>query len=83
VDKVATPLDNETVLSVVDPSLKTTLPVGVPPPGDDAPTVARKVTVCPKLEGFGDAVNAVDVEARFTTWVTADEVLVLKLLSSL
>jgi hypothetical protein len=83
VDNVATPFDSETVLSVVEPSLKTTLPVGVPPPGDTALTVARKVTVCPKVEGFGDAVSAVDVEARFTTWVTAVEVLGLKLLSSL
>jgi hypothetical protein len=80
---LAMPFDSETVLSVVDPSLKITLPFGVPPPGDCALTIAVKVTLCPKVEGFGDAVRTVDVTARFTTWVIALEVLVLKLLSSL
>jgi hypothetical protein len=83
VDMLAVPFDSETVPSVVDPSVKITLPVGVPPPGDCALTVAVNVTLCPKVEGFGDAVRTVDVAARFTTWVIALEVLVLKLLSSL
>ena len=65
--KVATPPDSETVPMVLDPSLNTTEPVGVPAPGATAATVAVKVTLWPKLEGFGEAVRAVVVDALFTT----------------
>jgi hypothetical protein len=67
----------------MEPSLNTTLPPGVPPPGVNALMVALKVTVWPKTDGFGDAVSANDVDAGSTTCVTACEVLVTKLLSSL
>jgi hypothetical protein len=83
IDKFATPFDTVTVPIVLDPSLNTTLPVGVPPPGDTALTVALKVTVWPKFEGFSDEVSTIDVDAGLTTCVTAGEVLVPKLLSSL
>jgi hypothetical protein len=83
VEKLAAPLDNETVPIVLEPSLNTTLPVGVPAPGANALTVALKVTAWPKFEGFGVAVSTDDVDAGCTTSVTGGDVLVPKLLSSL
>ena len=61
--KVATPPLNVPVPSVVPPSLKVTLPVGVPLPGAAAVTVAVKVTDWPKTEGFADDVTAVVLPA--------------------
>ena len=49
---------------VAAPSLKTTVPVGVPA---ELVTVAVKVTDCPRLEGFREETRAVDVAAGFTT----------------
>jgi hypothetical protein len=46
------------VLSVVDPSLNVTLPVGMP---KAAVTLAVKVTNCPKTDGLTDEVTVVDV----------------------
>jgi hypothetical protein len=83
VDKLAAPFDSETVPIVLEPSLNTTLPVGVPAPGANALTVALKVTAWPKFEGFGVAVSTDDVDAACTTWVKEGEVLAPKLLSSL
>jgi len=51
------------VPKVVLPSKNVTLPVAVPAPGTTGATVAASVTDCPKLEGSGDALNAVVVEA--------------------
>ena len=48
------------VARLVEPSLKVTLPVGVPPP---EVTVAMNVTICPDLEGFKDEVTTVAVAA--------------------
>jgi len=56
------------------PSLKVTLPVGVP--ALEA-TVAVNVTVCPKSDGFGSDVNVVVVLAGLTVWVSVIEVLAL------
>jgi hypothetical protein len=61
------------------PSLKVTVPVGVP--GKLLVTVAVKVTLCPKTDGFTDEVTVVDVLSRVTVWVMAGEVVLLKLLS--
>src|SRR5450432_2290964 len=83
IDKLAVPFDSETVPMVLEPSLNTTLPIGVPTPGANALTVAIKVTAWPKFEGFGVAVSPDDVDAACTTWVTEGEVLARKLLSSL
>jgi hypothetical protein len=83
IDKLAAPLDNETVPIVLEPSLNTTLPVGVPAPGANALTIALKVTAWPKFEGFGVAVSTDDVDAACTISVTEGEVLATKLLSSL
>jgi len=67
------------VPSVVPPSLNVTLPVGVPAPGATAATVAVKVTDWPNTDGWAEEVTPVVVAAWFTVWVTADEVLPVKL----
>src|SRR2546427_709988 len=54
------------------PSLKSAVPVGVPAPGATAATVAVKVTLCPKTDGFTDDVRLVDVLAWLTTCDTAE-----------
>ncbi len=80
--KLAAPLVSETVPRDVVPSIKVTLPVAVPAPGDCAETVAVKVTACPSEEGFGAAVTLVVVAALLTTCVKAGlDVLELKLVS--
>ena len=58
-----------TVPKVVFPSRSVIVPVGpvgVPDPGATTVTVAVRVMVWPKLEGLGDAINAVVVVAGFT-----------------
>jgi hypothetical protein len=56
------------------PSLKVTLPVGVPPPGLWGATVAVYLTVWPVVDGFTEEVRVVVVFALFTVWVMAEEV---------
>ena len=51
------------------PSLKVTVPLGVPL------TVAVKVTDCPTVDGFKLDVTAVVVPTRFTVCVSATDVL--------
>ena len=76
--KVASPLLSVPVPSVVVPSLKVTVPVGVPPVDF---TVAVKVTDAPNVDGFREETSNVEDFALFTVWVSAgDEVLPLKLL---
>src|SRR5712691_5230836 len=65
------------------PSLKFTLPVGVPAPGAVAVTVAVKVTLWPNTDGLAEDVSAVLVLAWFTTCDTAALVLVVKFVSPL
>src|SRR5438094_7366202 len=65
------------------PSLKFTLPVGVPAPGAVAVTVAVNVTLCPNTDGFTDDVRLVDVLAWLTTCVRVALVLVAKFVSAL
>ena len=61
VEKDARPLPfSGMVARLVGPSLKVTLPVGVPPP---EVTVAVNVTVCPDFEGFKDEVTTVALAA--------------------
>ena len=62
---------------VVEPSLKVTVPVGV----TAQLMVAVSVTDWPGLDGLGDAVRPVVVDAALTTWLTGDEVLVAQLVS--
>lgn len=69
---------------VVAPSLKATVPVGVPVPGGTTMTVAVKVSDCPISEGFADDTTAVDVGfAAITDCVKGADVLARKLVSPL
>ena len=63
VTKVAVPLLSAPVPKVVAPSLKVTVPVGVPAPGADAVTVAVKVTDCPKTDGLAEEETVVALPA--------------------
>ncbi|MEE4417851.1 MULTISPECIES: hypothetical protein [Streptomyces] len=45
---------------------KVTVPVGVPAPGATGATVAVMDTVCPNVDGSGDEVTVVVVDALFT-----------------
>ena len=60
-------------VAVLPPSVKATVPVGVPAPGAEAETVAVKVTA-PSVEGFAEDTSAVAAVACPTTWSTAVEV---------
>ena len=71
--KVAWPLAMVTLAArVVAPSVKVTVPLGVPAPGATAATVAVKVTLCPNTEGLGEELTVVLLEALFTTCGVAE-----------
>lgn len=73
--KVALPAVTATPeASVVDPSVKVTLPVGVPL---DEPIVAVNVTDCPGPDGFADEVTVVVEVPPWTTWETVLLVLLI------
>jgi hypothetical protein len=57
---------------VVAPSVKVTVPPGVPVPGATAAAVAVMVTVWPTFEGLGAELTVVLLEALFTTWGLAE-----------
>ena len=76
--KVATPPAIVLVASGVAPSLKVTVPAGVPAPGEVALMVAVKVTDWPNTVGFVEESSAVLVFALLIVWVSAEEVLPLK-----
>ena len=59
-------------------SRKVTVPVGVPEPGATAATVAVKVTLWPFTDGFTEEETVDRVEALFTTWDKALEVMLVK-----
>ena len=61
--------------------LNCTVPAGVPVPGATALTVAVKVTAWPKTDGLAEEARVVALLDGLTTWLTAVEVLPLKLLS--
>ena len=69
------------VSRVLRPSLKVTVPVGVPPPGLFAVTVAVKVTDCPDTDGLAEELIDVVVPAFFTIWLNGLEVLPVKVAS--
>jgi len=71
------------VPKVVVPSLKVTLPVGIPAPGATAVTVAVNVTSWPEGEGLVDDIRMVLVDAWLTVWVAVDELLEANVLSPL
>src|SRR6266516_4415702 len=78
---VAVPPDRVPVPSVVAPSRKVTVPLGLPAPGATGATVAVKVTLCPKTDGLADEATVVVVLALLTVCVKTALVLVLKLVS--
>ena len=59
---------------VLRPSLKVTVPVGVPAPGLFAATVAVKVTGCPNTDGWTEEVSPVVVPGSVVVVVDADVV---------
>jgi hypothetical protein len=71
------------VPSVVAPSLKVTMPLGVPAPGEVTLTVAVNVTDCPKTDGVPEEATVVVVAALLTVWVRAELALPVKLTSPL
>jgi len=58
--------DNVPLPITVAPSRKFTVPDGLPAPGDTTATVAVKVTLCPKVDGFRDEATVVVVLALLT-----------------
>ena len=73
---------NVPVPNVFAPSLKVTVPVGVPPPGLFTVTMAVKVTNWPEVEGLVDDETVVVVFAVLTVWMRAgSDVLLLNVLS--
>jgi hypothetical protein len=80
---VALPELKVLVPSVVLPSLKSTVPVGVPEPGADAVTVAVNVTLWLRIEGLTEVLIAAKVDALLTVCVRADDVLPMKVASPL
>lgn len=63
------------------PSLKVTVPAGVPE--NCGETVAVNVTDCPADDGFCEDTRAVVVEALLTTWLRAAELLAAYVVSPL
>ena len=62
----------------VPPTLKLTVPVGMPEPGEFTVTLAVKVTGWPNTDGLTEElVTAVVVEAWFTVWVKLGKVVLL------
>lgn len=72
--KAATPPLSARFPSFVVPSMKFTLPTGVPVVVDF--TVAVNVTVSPEVDGFADDTTLVVLPALLITWERTDEVLV-------
>ena len=72
VEKDAPAPESGTVTSRMPPSLKVTLPVGVP---EAALTVALKVTFWPNTDGFRVETTVVEVESGDTTCVRGAEAL--------
>src|SRR5439155_22484695 len=68
---------------VVPPSLKVSVPLGVPAPGATAVTVAVKVTGWPAPTGLGEEESVVVVAAWFTTWLSMAELLEANVVSPL
>ncbi len=71
------------VASEVAPSLKVTVPLGVPLAGGTALTVAVKATDCPNTDGLVPETSAVVVLILLTIWLKIEEVLERKLPSPL
>jgi hypothetical protein len=81
VEKLALPPVSVPLPILTPPSLKVTLPVGVPTPGATALSVAVNVTVCPNTNGFTDDVTVVELDAWFTVCNKLAEVEFVKFVS--
>jgi hypothetical protein len=68
---------------VLLPSLKVTVPVGLPAPGETGATVAVNVTVLPEKDGFGVDASETVLAALLTVWFSSGLVLTVKLGSPL
>jgi hypothetical protein len=79
VDIDAVPDAKLAVPRVVAESRNVTVPVGVPV--NCGVTVAVKVIVWPKIDGFKELATALELVALFTVWVIAADTPLLKLLS--
>lgn len=74
-DRVPFPFASRVAVPIVAlPSLKLTLPVGIPEAPPAADTDAVKVTAWPKALGFGALIRVVVDEFLFTVCASADEV---------
>src|ERR1043166_1915487 len=82
-EEVAEPPLRLLVAREVAPSLKVTVPVGVPPAGETALTVAVIVTDWPKTDGWAEEARVTALLALLTVWVKVPEIFVLKLASPL
>src|SRR5437867_2951274 len=83
VANVAVPLVSVAVPSVLLPSRKVRVPVGVPAPGATAATVAVKVTDWPRPDGLSEEVTAVVLLAWLIVCVKVADVRGLKVVSPL
>ena len=81
--KVAWPPLRLLVASAVAPSLKVTVPVGVPLPGATTLTLAVKITGWPNTVELVEELSATLLAFLLTVWLRAAEVPVLKLASPL
>src|SRR5262245_6267257 len=72
------PVPTATVPRITFPSLKVTVPVGVPAPGATAATLAEKVTAWPVTAGLTDDPRVSVVAAGLTVTIVAAEVLAAK-----
>ena len=73
--KVAVPEFTLNVPSVVLPSLKVIVPIGVPEPGANALTVAVKLMLWLRMEGVPEVLIAIDVVALLTVSLSTEDVL--------
>src|SRR2546430_1181322 len=80
--KLAWPAVRVLVARDVAPSLKVTVPVGMPMAGLTALSVAVNVIDCPNTDGFTDEITAATLLPLLTVWVRVAEVLALKLPSA-
>jgi hypothetical protein len=83
---VARPPLREAMPRTVPPSLKVTVPLGVPMAGATADTVAVRLTGWPRTEGLADVarvIMVVFVDAELTVWVKGVDVLAAKFASPL
>ena len=78
----AAPVESVLVANGVPPARNTTLPLGIPPPGGAALTVAVKVTFEPAPEGLTEETSSQEVGMGVIPWENGAAELSLGLLLS-